>query len=116
MKRTLAAASAALLMASAAALPSPAAASTQAGVHVVLLVPNNAGVLKVFVDAARTGAPSCATETTTWVVDVNSQAGQTIAAGLYLALASGKTVDIAGIDLCNISAGVESIGYIAVHA
>jgi hypothetical protein len=67
----------------AAAVPASANASTQTGVTITMVVPNNAGVLKVFVSVARTGAPGCAaTEPTAWQIDVTTPAGQSMAAAL----------------------------------
>lgn len=106
----------ALLVMLAVAVPVSASASTQTGVTITMVVPNNAGVLKFFVNSARSNAPSCATtEPTAWQIDVTTAAGQSMAAALYLAMASNLPVDIGGIGTCTLQATVETVGYLAVH-
>jgi len=97
-------------------ISAPVQASSVNNVHVTMVVPNNAGVLQFFVDATRSGAPVCATATTTaWTISTNTMAGQTLASVLLTALAAGLPIDIGGIGTCEQMSTVETVGYISLH-
>lgn len=91
-----------------------AQASTINNVHIILYTPNNAGTLQFTADTARTGAPSCSTNSLNWSIDVTTAAGQTMASALLTAMATGMYVDIAGTGACQFS-GLEAVGYLTVH-
>jgi hypothetical protein len=95
---------------------SPANASTAQAVHVTTIIPNNAGIVMVYIDTARSGLPTCAgTNTVQFSFSVTTPAGQAMLSGLYLALASNWAIDIAGTGVCDAAAGVESVGFVSVH-
>lgn len=96
--------------------PAEAAPSNSLGVHVINVAPNNAGVLVFYVDAVRTGLPACATSGgQVWTINTNTVAGQVMASALFTALSTGLPVDIGGTGACDVSAGAESAGFIAVR-
>lgn len=93
-----------------------ARASQSLGAHVINVVPNNAGTLLFYVDSARTGVPSCASSTSTsFAVNVNTMAGQAMAASLLTALAAKLFVDVGGTGACDVASNVETAGYAAVR-
>ncbi|MDV6331299.1 hypothetical protein [Asticcacaulis sp. 201] len=94
----------------------PAGASSVTGVHVKNIIPNNAGVVQIYLEQPRSGMPSCATNTPIQLdFSVSTPAGQAILAGLYLAFASDLPIDISGTGQCDVESGIESIGYVSVH-
>jgi hypothetical protein len=95
-------------------LSTSASASSVVGAHVTHIIPNNAGVLQFNLDTARTGLPACTTASTSFTINVNTLAGQTMAAALMTAMASNLPIDIGGTGTCEF-AGVEAVGYLAIH-
>jgi hypothetical protein len=94
----------------------PVKASNIIGAHVTHIIPNNVGVVAIYLDAPRTGLPSCAgTSTTAFEFNVTTPAGQAMLAALYVAFASNLPVDIQGTSTCAAGGFVETIGYMAVH-
>ncbi|HWU81687.1 MAG TPA: hypothetical protein VN158_16675 [Caulobacter sp.] len=111
LPRVAAVASLSLTMTAASAQP-----SSVTNVHVINVVPDNAGVLVFFVDATRSGAPACAAaDLTAWTVNTNTMAGQTQASLLLTALSTGLRIDIGGVGTCDHLPNVEAAGFIAIH-
>lgn len=95
-------------------LPSSASASSITGAHITHIVPNNAGVLQFNLDMVRTGLPTCTTASASFSINVNTLAGQTMAATLLTAMASNLPVDIGGTGTCEFT-NLEAVGYLAIH-
>jgi hypothetical protein len=67
-----------------------ASASSINGVHITEIVPNNAGIVRIYIDQSRTGLPSCASGTATALsINVTTTAGQALVSALYLACVIG---------------------------
>lgn len=99
-----------------AASAATANASSINGVHITEIVPNNAGIVRIYIDQSRTGLPSCASAMPTALsVNANTAAGQALVSALYLAFASNLPVDVNGTGACDVDAGVESLGYAGVR-
>jgi hypothetical protein len=93
-----------------------ASASSINGVHITEIVPNNAGIVRIYIDQSRTGLPSCASGTPTALsINVTTTAGQALVSALYLAFSSNLLVDISGTGVCDIETGVESLGYAGIR-
>lgn len=92
----------------------PAAASSTSGAHVAVVAPNIDGSLVVYLDAAGSGRPACATQDR-WALNVSTLVGQSIAASIYMAMASNMKIDIVGTGACDVLSGSESISYVVVH-
>ena len=95
-------------------LATPASASSIIGAHITYVVPNNAGALQFSLDAVRTGLPACTTAGSSFSINVNTLAGQTMAATLLTAMASNMPIDIGGTGTCEF-ANLEAVGYLAIH-
>jgi len=91
-------------------------ASSINGVHITEIVPNNAGIVRIYIDQSRTGLPSCASGMpTAFSVNANTSAGQALVSALYLAFASSLPVDMNGTGACDVETGVESLGYAGIR-
>ncbi len=105
-----------LALACAVAAGSADANSSINNVHISEIVPNNVGIVRIYIDTPRTGLPSCAGSTTTALsINANTMAGQALVSALYLAFASNLPIDIAGDGACDVETGIESVGYAGVH-
>jgi len=93
-----------------------AGASTATGAHITEIVPNNVGIVRVYLDVQRTGLPVCAGGTNTQF-DINGAtiAGQVLVSALYMAMAANLPVDFGGTGACDVETGIESIGYAGVR-
>ncbi|MGR4866746.1 hypothetical protein [Caulobacter sp. LARHSG274] len=83
-------------------------------VHIASLVPNNAGVLQINLDTARTGLPACTTATYSFSVNTTTLAGQTLAATLLTAMGSNLPIDVIGTGTCEF-ANLEAVGIVSLH-
>lgn len=95
-------------------LTTPAAASATYGAHVAVVAPNIDGSLAVYLDAAGSGRPACAT-LDRWALNVSTLTGQSIAASIYMAMASNMKIDVVGTGACDVLSGSESISYVVIH-
>lgn len=91
-------------------------ASSINNARITHIIPNNAGIVVIYLDTARTGLPSCAgTNTVAFEIDATTPAGQAMLSGLYVAFASNLPIDFAGTGTCGAGGNTERIAYYAIH-
>lgn len=61
---------------------------------------------------ARTGRPACAVESTRWVVDLSTPAGQAMMAQVMTAISLNKSFSVSGAGTCDLWADTETVDYI----
>ncbi len=89
----------------------PADAGTAAAslLHTINFLPN--GVVIVYSDGSRSGAPACATQIARFAIDSTTPGGKSQLAGLLAAYAIGKPVVILGTGACEVYGDSETINY-----
>lgn len=86
-------------------------------VRVGQLIPGAAGFTFLTTGGTRSGAPACATLSTTWAIDVSTPQGQAMAASVITAFSTGRTMYIGGLDSCStFQPNAETVFFLAINS
>ena len=69
------------------------------------------GVIIVYTNGTRSGAPTCATHTSRFAIDGTTEGGKVQVSGILTMYASGKSIKIYGANNCNAYGDTETISY-----
>jgi len=69
------------------------------------------GIIVVYTDGLRTGAPACATQPNRFVVDGTTPSGKVLLNGLVLTYSLKKSVRFVGNNTCSVYGNTETITY-----
>jgi len=92
----------------------PASASSSSGGYVTQIAPNNSGSMVFFTSVPATlPRPACAT-TDRWSINTTTLNGQSMAAGIYSAMAAGFKINVYGTGACSEVGDTESVSYYTI--
>lgn len=95
-------------------LSEPAQAGSAALGSITDLRPHSSGMF-FMQTGVRNAAPSCATVTQRWAIDVSTPQGQAMAAALLTAYIARKRITILGTDTCSVWANTETIDHFTLE-
>ncbi|MBW8858721.1 MAG: hypothetical protein JF570_03040 [Caulobacter sp.] len=91
-----------------------AEAGSSSGGSVTMIAPNNGGSLVFFTSVpAAAPRPACATSDR-WSINTTTMQGQTMAAGIYAAMAAGFKINVYGTGSCSEVSDTESVSYYTI--
>jgi hypothetical protein len=98
----------------AAATVTTAEAGSSSGGYITMIAPNNGGSLVFFTSVpAAAPRPACATSDR-WSINTTTLQGQSMAAGIYTAMAAGFKINVYGTGSCPEIADTESVAYYTI--
>ena len=91
-----------------------AEAGSSSGGNVTIIAPNNGGSLVFYTNVpAAAPRPACATSDR-WPINTTTLQGQTMAAGIYAAMAAGFKISVYGTGSCSELSDTESVSYFTI--
>ena len=97
------------------AVSDPAVAGSSAVGPISGVLPHSSGGLFFVQTGTRSSAPSCATVTQRWVINVATAQGQAMAAALLTAYMAHKRITVQGTGDCGVWADTETVSYFIIE-